>query len=185
MFVTSTAYFASLGGLAGADIKCNDAVASATARVLGRTFKAWLSSESESASSRLVHGTGAYVLADGTTIVADNWTDLTDGTLTIGIDQDEMGADASGQDVWTGTAADGSMIRYHVCRLDQKVHAKPRHHRPHRRHRRYMDQHGARRLRRATASALRRRVTSGAELVGVAQPQHTEREAAQRLSPES
>lgn len=99
-----------LGGIAGADAKCNAAASSPTAhaRVKGRTFKAWISITTGTVSSvkdRLVHGTGHYVKPGGT-IVANDWSDLTDGTLQSGIDQDETGAPVTGH-AWTGTTIAG------------------------------------------------------------------------------
>jgi hypothetical protein len=57
-----------------------------------------------------------YVLVDGTTIVANSWTDLTDGSIRHAIDRDENNAplqpmtgcvDASCFYAWTATTAAG------------------------------------------------------------------------------
>ena len=115
VFVTSTTYDGNLGGLAGADAKC---AARAAAAGLSGTYKAWLSSSTTSAASRLTHATVPYKRTDGVT-VANNWTDLTDGDLavvtspspfTVGINHDEFGVALSSATVgaWTATLPDGS-----------------------------------------------------------------------------
>jgi hypothetical protein len=88
VFVTSTVYSGNLGGLAGADALC---MAQAAVGNLPGTFKAWLSTTTVNAESRLTHSAGPYVLQDGTTVVANNWADLTNGDLDHAIDQDENG----------------------------------------------------------------------------------------------
>jgi hypothetical protein len=87
VFVTSTTYDGNLGGLAGADAKCQ---ARASAASLPGTYKAWLSDSTVSAGDRMTHSTGAYKLKNGT-VVATNWTDLTDGSLASPISHDEFG----------------------------------------------------------------------------------------------
>ncbi|MDZ4247347.1 MAG: DUF1554 domain-containing protein, partial [Dehalococcoidia bacterium] len=75
VFVTAATYNGNLGGLSGADAKCQ---ASANAVNLGGTWKAWLSDSNTSAGSRLNHSDSPYRLLNGTTI-ANNWDDLVDG----------------------------------------------------------------------------------------------------------
>lgn len=77
IFLTSNVFNGNLGGLSGADLKCQSA---AMAAGLSGTFKAWLSDSSISAKERLGHNPAAYVRTDGAT-VANNWLDLTDGWL--------------------------------------------------------------------------------------------------------
>jgi len=107
---------ANFGGLAAGDALCQ---ARAVAGSLSGTFKAWLSTSGvgNSAAERLTHYTGSYVLRDHTTVVANGWTDLTDGTLDHAIDQTESGgvppdgtitALCSPGTAWTGTNPDGS-----------------------------------------------------------------------------
>lgn len=88
VFVTSTRFNGNLGGLTGADAKCQDR---ANAANLGGTWKAWLSDSTTSASSRLNHSNSSYVRTDGK-VVANNWADLTDGTLQNPIEITELGA---------------------------------------------------------------------------------------------
>jgi hypothetical protein len=105
VFVTSGMYNGNLGGLAGADAKCQTL---ATAAQLPGTYKAWLSDKNYSAASRLTHGTGPYVLVDGT-VVANGWTGLTTGTLLHAIDLTEKGGVWPTNNVWTATTASGDI----------------------------------------------------------------------------
>ncbi|MGH7801211.1 MAG: hypothetical protein ACREOW_11405 [Thermodesulfobacteriota bacterium] len=105
VFVTSQNFNGNLGGLEGADEKCQ---AAADTAGLAGTDMAWLSDDNESPAQRFkTLAVGAYIKTDGAT-VAGNWGDLTDGTLNRGIDRDEDGNDLSGLGVWTGTNVDGS-----------------------------------------------------------------------------
>lgn len=100
VFVTSSTYNGNLGGLSGADAKCQTV---ASASKLGGTWKAWLSNSTTSAASRLVHVGVEYKLINGT-VVANNWDSLISGTLAHPIDIDETGKSvASNQAVWTDT----------------------------------------------------------------------------------
>lgn len=105
VFVTSTNYSGNLGGLAGADDKCQT-----VANQAGLTgfYKAWLSDSVTSASSRLNHSTAPYMRIDGIT-VANNWTDLTDGVLAASISITENGSVVSGTGVWTNTRIAGAV----------------------------------------------------------------------------
>jgi hypothetical protein len=88
VFVTSALYKGDFGGLAGADARCQERAVAAS---LPGTYKAWLSTEAASPSNRFVKATIPYVLVDGT-VVASNYTDLTDGTLAAPINETETGA---------------------------------------------------------------------------------------------
>jgi hypothetical protein len=106
VFVTSTLSNGNLGGLAGADMRCNDRAASSTYPAIKKTsFVAWLSA-AVAAGQRHVHGTGAYKRPDGL-VVAGNYADLTDGVLARPIALDELGNGTIGK-VWTGTNPSGS-----------------------------------------------------------------------------
>ena len=103
VFVTRAPFQGGLGGLAGGDEACNNA---ATAAGLSGNWIAWLSDETIDARNRIPDG--EYRLVDGTTIVANDLADLTDGMLTAPIDQDEHGNPWS-PNVWTGTQPDGTL----------------------------------------------------------------------------
>jgi Protein of unknown function (DUF1554) len=107
VFVTSTRHTGNLGGLAGADAICQARAESLVSAAPPGTYKAWLSTSAASAASRLTHATVPYRLVDGTQI-ADDWDDLTDGTLDAPINRQEDGILGFISQVWTGTAADGS-----------------------------------------------------------------------------
>jgi hypothetical protein len=108
IFVTKASFTGNLGGVAGADQKCDTAAKSVSA-LSSHTFKAWVSDPSSQARSRLTHSTDGYVLTDGTA-VADNFDDLTDNSIGAAISLDENGQllAASSNTVWTGTKADGT-----------------------------------------------------------------------------
>jgi cysteine-rich repeat protein len=114
IFVSSGAYKGNLGGLAGADMKCQ---ALADAAQLGGVYVAWLSDDTGSAAMRLTPGfTGAYKLVDGTVIAGAGWTDLTDGTLAHAIDRDEKGGDATGELLWSNTSPAGAKVGTDSCK---------------------------------------------------------------------
>ncbi len=105
VFITSEVYqgFA-LGGLYGADQRCQSLAAKARLpRFL--TFKAWLSTSTVSASDRLLHSRGRYVLVNGL-VVAQNWDALTSGTIENPIVVDER-SQTKDTRAWTGTLASG------------------------------------------------------------------------------
>lgn len=102
VFVTSTTQNAALGGIAGADAICAQEAAAAG---LDGEFKAWLSTLSSTVTSRFEHADRPYVMVDGT-VIADNWQDLTDGTLDATLSVDATGTVQPGE-VWTGTLANG------------------------------------------------------------------------------
>src|SRR4051812_26024409 len=70
VFVSSALYSGALGGLSGADSKCQGLAAAAG---LPGAYKAWLADTTGAPISRFVHSTGPYRLVNGTTIAA-NWT---------------------------------------------------------------------------------------------------------------
>jgi hypothetical protein len=94
-----------LGGIAAVDASCQSL---ADAQMLGGTWKAWLSDQMGSPATRFTQATIPYRLVDGT-LVANDWTELTSGTLVHPIDHEETGALATGvTEVWTGTLPDGT-----------------------------------------------------------------------------
>jgi hypothetical protein len=110
VFVSKAQHDANFGGLAGADQLCNDY---AQAAGLPGTYMAWLSDGSASPSTRFTtQSTGPYVIVNAqevTLTVADNWTDLTDGSLDSKIQWTEEKQLYFGSGlVWTHTFADGT-----------------------------------------------------------------------------
>ncbi|MFN8662453.1 MAG: hypothetical protein U0075_11215 [Thermomicrobiales bacterium] len=105
VFLTSTTQDGNLGGLNGADAICQGLAASAN---LPGTYRAWLSDDAQSPSTRFSQSSGPYQLLDGVTI-ASSWADLTDGTLAAPITVAENGAtfEDPGLRAWTNTLATG------------------------------------------------------------------------------
>jgi len=103
VFVTSGSYDGNLGGLAGGDAICQAAADSAA---LAGTYYAWLSSSTQSPSTTFTQSGVPYVLVDGT-VVANNWSDLTDNSLDNPINLDANSSIGSGY-VWSGTYSDGT-----------------------------------------------------------------------------
>lgn len=114
VFVTSQVFPGDLGGLTGADAKCQEAAVEGN---LPGNYFAWLSSSNDSPEDRFVRSSIPYQLVDGNEI-AINWDDLTDGTLATGITVSEKkGAPGKGTHsclptsapiVWTNTKDAGT-----------------------------------------------------------------------------
>ncbi len=93
-----------LGGLTGADTTCQTL---ATAANLPGTYRAWLSDNTGSPSTRFTQLNSPYRLVNGVTI-ANNWADLIDGTLAAGISRSQTGTTVSSGQTWTGTLTNGT-----------------------------------------------------------------------------
>lgn len=115
VFVTSQSFTGNLGGVGGADRKCQ-AAANASKLARGGTYKAWISAgtPASSPSQRFTNRAqaGPYVLVNGT-VVANDWADLTTSKsgeyLRARINVTELGTTATGTNLtWTATATDGS-----------------------------------------------------------------------------
>lgn len=100
-----------IGGLAGADQKCNDA---ALAAGLGGKWVAWMSTNQDNvrAVDRLTSD-GPWQMVDGQTI-ATSKADLLDGTLMVALRRTEKNdlIDTINDRVWTGTRPDGTPAPY-------------------------------------------------------------------------
>ncbi len=105
VFVSSVGYTGNLGGLTGADNKCQNL---ANLVSLPGVYKAWLSDSVDSPSTRFTHYDGKYLLTNGIKI-ADSWIDLTDGTIDTYINMNEMGTSPAIKYVWTNTQPDGNL----------------------------------------------------------------------------
>jgi LruC domain-containing protein len=107
VFLTQATFTGNLGGVAGADSKCQ---AAAGAAGLSGTWRAWISDgQGRSPSSRFVKANVPYVRCDGVRI-ADNWADLTDGAIQNPINVTETG-DApmgGGNFIWSFTRTNGT-----------------------------------------------------------------------------
>ena len=110
VFVTASTSDADLAGLLGADALCANEAADAG---IEGDFKAWLSTVDTPVGRRLEQAEVPYVLVDGTRI-ANDWTDLTDGSLLAPINLDAAGQQRGG-DVWTGTLPSGESYDVDDC----------------------------------------------------------------------
>lgn len=111
MFVTSTLYKGDLGGLAGADLKCQNA---AVAIGLSGQFKAWISLNAAPGVSALsrINDVGPWFSVDGKQKFFNNKAGLATSPL-VPVNVDEKGKvvnTSMGEraEVWTGTAAGGT-----------------------------------------------------------------------------
>lgn len=110
-FVTSATYNGNLGGLAGADGKCQTL---ADAAKLGGSYKAWLSDEDNAPVTRFARSYQPYVMVDGT-VIANDWDDLVSDSVRHAIDRTEKNtvvpfSTSTYPDykvVWTGTDSNG------------------------------------------------------------------------------
>ena len=104
-----------MGGLTGADAKCQAEADDPAAIVPSGTYLPWLSDGHESPDSRFTKSSNPYVLPDGTKI-AENYSDLTDGSILHEINVDATGAPVPGlQRVWTDTMSDGKAVQPFVA----------------------------------------------------------------------
>jgi len=118
VFVTGNTYTGNLGGLEGADAKCQAAADNAG---LDGIFLAWLSTwpgpvigtPSIDPRTRFIRHNVPYVRTDGVKI-ADHYADLVDGTIDAPIDRTESGTQLFSFDeptlFWSTTAANGEGI---------------------------------------------------------------------------
>ena len=107
VFVTSTAHTGDLGGIAGADLICDNLAAAAG---LPGEYKAWMAADDNSGvnvgpNQTFFRSTLPYKLTTGE-IVADNYDDLVDGGLDRPIDTDQNGV-IQGGFAWTGATRFG------------------------------------------------------------------------------
>jgi hypothetical protein len=104
IFVASSSQDGAIGGLLAADAVCQ---AEAAANQLSGIYYAWLSDDTASPATRFTRSTEPYVLVNDT-VIANNWTDLTDHVL-----QSEIPYDASGtavnDEVWTSATFDSQL----------------------------------------------------------------------------
>ena len=111
VFVTSTFMNGNLGGQAGADTEC--ASLAAVAKLPAGTYKAWLSSSTLNAVTKMGSARG-FVRTDGKPF-ADRIADITAGKILHSLNLDENGSDVQPTGVWTGTADDGTTVTNSTC----------------------------------------------------------------------
>ena len=113
VFVTSAKFKGNLGGLTGADDKCQAEADGPASIVPSGTYLAWLSDGFDSPDIRFTKSSHPYMLPDGTKI-AEDFADLTDGSILHRINIDPTGRRLGWQIFWTGTKADGKTAGYHL-----------------------------------------------------------------------
>ena len=113
VFVTRMSYESNLGGLAGADEKCQSEADDPISVVSPGIYKAWLSDGINSPNTRFTKSSVPYVLSDGTK-VAENYTDLTDGSIQHGINISPEGKNVGQSLFWSGTNPDGTSAQEFV-----------------------------------------------------------------------
>lgn len=114
VFVSSVAYTVTeLGDVNSAHTKCQTL---ATNAGLAGTYKAWISDDTYSPLNDFTQASGKYKMVDGT-VIANNWADLVDGTLSSSISKTESGGStaAAWGYTWTGTADSGAHYANNDC----------------------------------------------------------------------
>ncbi len=107
VILTSATFKANLGGLTGADDKCQAEADGPASIVPSGTYLAWLSDGTDSPDTRFTKSSHPYVLPDGTKI-AENFTDLTDGSILHAIN-----IDPTGKPLGDTKVLDGHKRRWH------------------------------------------------------------------------
>ena len=113
VFVTSVTCKSNLGGLTGADEKCQMEADAPASIVPSGTYMAWLSDGTNCPDTRFTKSSHPYVLPDGTKI-ADDYKDLTDGDIQNIINIDSTGKTVGQQYFWSSTDSDGTSEQYFV-----------------------------------------------------------------------
>jgi len=114
VFVINNRFNGNLGGLSGADQKCQDA-ASAAGLSNPSNFRAWLSTSSIDAKDHIdcssCTGSNCMFIKLNGEKIADDCSDLLDGSLDSLINIDENGNTLT-IETWTGTDPDGTVAPY-------------------------------------------------------------------------
>jgi hypothetical protein len=116
-FTTALQLNPDFGGAAGADLRCAEAAIDGG---LSGTFRAWISSDGTSAASRIVDPDPArpiLLVGSPSAVIVACAAKLRDGALAHAIDRNQRGANVNtGEQVWTGTSADGGLVTDAGCR---------------------------------------------------------------------
>ena len=104
VFISTASFNGNLGGLTGADQKCQTA---ADARGFGGLWRAYLSTTTTHARDR-IPSNGRFVRVSGT-VIANDRDDLLDGTLVAPILHDETGTELTPNRAWTGSSSNGTL----------------------------------------------------------------------------
>jgi hypothetical protein len=80
VFVTKASFKSNMGGLAGADAKCQSEVDDPASIVPSGTYRPWLFDGHDSPDTRFTRSSHPYLRSYGAKI-AENYTDLMDGSI--------------------------------------------------------------------------------------------------------
>jgi hypothetical protein len=112
VFVSDVNYTVDLLEYPGGITECDQLAGEAG---LPGTYLPWLSNGGYGSPNTVFYkSTGPYHLVDGTKI-ADNYTDLTDGSLDAAIDKTASGVSRGNVNVFTGTFYAGTAAADHTC----------------------------------------------------------------------
>ena len=115
VFVTKANFKSDMGGLTGADAKCQAEADDPASIVPSGTYLPWLSDGHDSPDTRFTKSSHPYVRPDGAKI-AENYTDLTDGSILNTISIDTTGKTVGQNPFWTGTNEDGTTAQaFRTC----------------------------------------------------------------------
>ena len=103
-FVTDGRWLGDLGGVAGADSKCQ---AEAEDASLGGSWLAWIADATTSPVERFARAAAGYVRLDGQ-VLSTSWSDTVDGNLAAPLSYTPTGVTLTGSSAWTGVFADGA-----------------------------------------------------------------------------
>jgi cysteine-rich repeat protein len=104
VFLTSVSYQGNFGTVSGANSLCKHAAKLADLPNYD-TYRAWMSDDTFTPDVWFYKSKGRYILTNGL-VVADDWDDLTDGTIQRPINIDENGDEKGGRP-WSNTTTSG------------------------------------------------------------------------------
>jgi hypothetical protein len=110
VFVSGTTYNGNLGGISGANAKCN---ALANASSIPGLWRAWISADGITPDGTFTRFEGNYRRMDRT-LIAVGWDELISGMLRAPITISQTGSTATGP-VWTNTTASGTAAPTSGC----------------------------------------------------------------------
>jgi len=115
LFVTSERFTGSLDGLDGADQRC-EILADAAKLSNPSKYKAWISTDDKSPSTRITPPPGAFILTTGTEVAA-SWAEFIGGLdldTAIAVDENKQSV-AKPHRAWSNTNPDGSSLKAPDC----------------------------------------------------------------------
>ncbi len=105
VFLTSTETQGKFGAVSGANSHCKS-LAQDAGLPNPLTYRAWMSDDTHNPNDWFLQSQGRYLLTNGA-LVANNWDDLTDGTIESPINVDEKGELVENAAAWTNTTPEG------------------------------------------------------------------------------